>query len=73
MLNALENFENIVVMKAYKSVDKIADMVISKGRSLSCITVMSNIGMKDEYIGPVVPGREYGYFTTLLIKQEEKE
>ncbi|MBO4357062.1 MAG: precorrin-2 C(20)-methyltransferase [Candidatus Methanomethylophilaceae archaeon] len=73
LLNALENFENIVVMKAYKSVDKIADMVISKGRSLSCITVMSNIGMKDEYIGPVVPGREYGYFTTLLIKQEEKE
>ena len=73
LLNALDNFENIVVMKAYKSVDKIADMVVSKGRPLSCITVMSNIGMKDEYIGPVVPGREYGYFTTLLIKQEEKE
>jgi len=71
--NALENYENIVVMKAYKSVDKIADAVVSKGRDISCITVMSNIGMEDQYIGPVVKGREYGYFTTLLIKKEDKE
>ena len=71
--NALDNYENIVVMKAFKSVDRIADMVVSKGRDISCITVMSNIGMDDEYIGPVIRGREYGYFTTLLIKKEMKE
>jgi precorrin-2/cobalt-factor-2 C20-methyltransferase len=71
--NALDNYENIVVMKAYKSVDKIADAVTAKGRDISCITVMSNIGMEDQYIGPVVKGREYGYFTTLLIKKEAKE
>lgn len=71
--NALDNYENIVVMKAYKHVEQIADAVEKKGRDISCITVMSNIGMKDQYIGPVVRGREYGYFTTLLIKSEEKE
>jgi precorrin-2/cobalt-factor-2 C20-methyltransferase len=71
--NALDNHENIVVMKAYKHVDQIADAVEKKGRRKEDITVMSNIGMEDEYIGPVVKGREYGYFTTLLIKKEEKE
>jgi precorrin-2/cobalt-factor-2 C20-methyltransferase len=71
--NALDNHDNIVVMKAFKHVDSIADMVEKKGRKLSCITVMSNIGMEDQYIGPVVRGREYGYFTTLLIKKEEIE
>lgn len=70
---ALDHFENIVVMKAYKHVDQIAERVMAKGRDISCITVMSNIGMEDQYIGPVVKGREYGYFTTLLIKTEEKE
>ena len=71
--NALENYENIVVMKAFKSVDRIADIVAAKGRDVSCITVLSNVGMEDQYIGPVVKGRKYGYFTTLLIKSEEKE
>ena len=71
--NALDNHENIVVMKAYKHVDQIADAVVRKGRRIEDITVMSNIGMEDQYIGPVVKGREYGYFTTLLIKTEEKE
>jgi len=71
--NALDNYENIVVMKAFKHVEQIANAVIAKGRDVSCITVMSNIGMTDQYIGPVVRGREYGYFTTLLIKSEEKE
>jgi len=71
--NALDNYENVVVMKAYKHVDQIAKTVVAKGRTVSCITVMSNIGMQDQYIGPVVEGRQYGYFTTLLIKKEEQE
>ncbi len=71
--NALDNYENIVVMKAYKHVEGITEMVESKGYSASCITVMSNIGMEDQYVGPVIKGRGYGYFTTLLIKKEEKK
>ena len=70
---ALDNFENVVVMKAFKHVDQIADVAAKKGLPESCITVMSNIGMEDQYIGPLVRGREYGYFTTLLIKKEEKK
>ena len=36
-------------------------------------TVMSNIGMSDQYIGPMDPGRSYGYFTTVLIKRDKEE
>ncbi len=70
---ALDNYENIVLMKAYKHVDGITKMVKDKGYDVSCITVMSNIGMEDQYIGPAIEGREYGYFTTMLIKKEVKE
>ncbi len=70
---ALGTFENIVLMKAYKHVDGIVEVLESAGYDRSCITVMSNIGMEDQYIGPVTEGRKYGYFTTLLIKTEEKE
>ncbi len=71
--NALDRYENIVVMKAFKHVKGITEMVKSKGFSPKCITVMSNIGMEDQYVGPVIEDREYGYFTTLLIKKEAKE
>ena len=71
--NALDNHENVVVMKAFRHVDEIADRAVAKGRRLEDITVMSNVGMEDEYIGPVVRGRTYGYFTTLLIKKEEEK
>ena len=70
--NALGRYENIVVMKAFKHVRDITDMVVSKGYDQSCITVMSNIGMEDQYVGPVAD-RDYGYFTTLLIKTEGKK
>ena len=67
---ALDNFENIVVMKAFKSIDEIANILDTHGIERKCATVMSNIGMEDEYIGPLDTTRHYGYFTTVLIKKE---
>ena len=31
--------------------------------------LLSNIGMADEYVGPPSADRDYGYFTTLIIKK----
>lgn len=67
--SALDNFDNIVVMKAFKSIDMIADMMKAKGIDISKATVISNVGMDGEYVGPLVRDRDYGYFTTILIKK----
>ena len=67
--NALKTMDNIVVMKAFKSMDRIADLMESNGIPLEKATVISNLGMEGEYIGPIVRGRDYGYFTTVIIKR----
>ena len=67
--SALDSFENIVVMKAFKSIGRIAELMDSHGVPRECATVMSNVGMDDEYIGPLDTERDYGYFTTVLIKR----
>ena len=66
---ALEKFDNVVVMKAGKSVEKVLDILKSKGYGPGCVTVVSNVGMPDEYVGPADTGRTYGYFTTLIVKK----
>jgi precorrin-2/cobalt-factor-2 C20-methyltransferase len=66
---ALEKFDNVVVMKAGKSVEKVLDILKSKGYGPGCVTVVSNVGMPDEYVGPADAGRTYGYFTTLIVKK----
>lgn len=67
--NSLDNFDNIVVMKAFKSIPMIAKMMDERGIDRSKATVISNVGMPGEYVGPMDLTREYGYFTTVLIKK----
>ncbi len=73
LADALDNFDNIVVMKAFKSIGMIASMLEERSIPLSCATVISNVGMEGEYVGPMVVDRDYGYFTTVLIKKEVKK
>lgn len=68
--NAIAEFDNIVVMKAFKSMSEIASVMEGHGISLDCATVVSNVGMDGEYIGPIDLDRSYGYFTTVLIKKK---
>lgn len=64
---ALEQFDNLVIMKAGKALSWLLPML--EGHGLLEHTVMfRNVGMPDEYIGIPVAG-EYSYFTTLLIKK----
>ena len=67
--NSLDNFDNIVVMKAFNSIPMIAKMMDERGIDRSKATVISNVGMPGEYVGPMDLTREYGYFTTVLIKK----
>ena len=47
-------------------------MLINLFRAENCATVISCVGMKDEYIGPLDPERTYSYFTTVIIKREKR-
>lgn len=66
----LDKFDNLVVMKVGSHMKEIA-AVLAKRRLLEYTTVLSNVGMSDAYIGPVDINRNYGYFTTLIIKKGE--
>ena len=66
----LDVVDNLVIMKAFASIPAIIEMLEKRGIPLENATVMSNVGMEDEYIGPLDPKREYGYFTTVLIKKK---
>lgn len=65
---ALKTCDNLVVMKAGSSMAQIMDILREEGLEKKAV-VLSNIGMVDEYIGPPVEDRDYGYFTTLIIKK----
>ena len=66
----LDAVDNLVIMKAFASIPAIVEMLKARNIPLENATVMSNVGMSDEYIGPLDPSREYGYFTTVLIKKK---
>lgn len=65
---ALALFENIVIMKAGSCLCAVMEM-LKKHELTDCTMVLSNVGLEDEYIGPVDLNRTYGYFTTLIIRK----
>lgn len=69
---ALDASDNVVLMKAFLAIPEIITMLEGRGIPLANATVMSNVGMEDEYIGPLDPDRKYGYFTTVLVKKGER-
>ncbi len=69
----LASSDNIVVLKARDSMQVLADMMEKNGIPLENATVISNIGMEGEYIGPIDTNREYGYFTTVIVKKNRGE
>ena len=56
-------------MKAYDSLDIIAEILRRNSIPHECATVMCDVGTEKEYIGPIDLKRDYGYFTTVLIKK----
>ncbi len=69
----LETFDTIVVMKAGRCVPEIQEWMDRAGLPADSAAVLSNIGMEDAYVGPMEPGRTYGYFTTVIIKKTKGE
>lgn len=63
----LDTFDNIVVMKAGKSMDKIYDM-LERRSLLENAVVTGNIGMDGEFVGGISREKS-GYFTTVIIKK----
>ncbi|AIZ56598.1 S-adenosyl-L-methionine-dependent uroporphyrinogen III methyltransferase [Candidatus Methanoplasma termitum] len=69
VFKALRDFDNIVVMKAFNSMRTLASMMNELGIPHENAVVVSNVSMKDQYIGKFDPERKYGYFTTVIIKK----
>jgi len=67
---ALDEFDNVVIMKAYGSIEKISEKIDSLGKAAE-VLVVSNVGLEDQYIGPLDKNRRYGYFTTVIVKKNE--
>jgi precorrin-2/cobalt-factor-2 C20-methyltransferase len=65
----LDVFENLVIMKVGNHVKDIYDILKARGKEKNAI-IISNVGMEGEYVGPIIPDKEYGYFTTMIIKKE---
>jgi len=66
---AIRDFDNVVVMKAGKRIGEIREAMEANGIPVTGATVMHNVGMGDEYVGPLRDG-DYGYFTTVVIKKD---
>lgn len=71
--SAMESFDNVVVMKAFKSMPEIAAVMAECGIPAESAMVVSNVGMEDQYVGPMDADREYGYFTTVIVKKKGGE
>lgn len=65
----LDVFENLVIMKVGNHVKAIYDILKARGKEKNAV-IISNVGMEGEYVGPIIPDKEYGYFTTMVIKKE---
>lgn len=70
---ALDQFENLVIMKAGNSMEKLMDMFSERQIPPESATVISCVGMPGEYIGPIDTQREYSYFTTIIIKKNREK
>lgn len=67
--DAMGMFDNLVLMKAGRKMQLIASIMGEHHIDLSNATVISNVGMDNEYIGPMDVDRQYGYFTTVIVKR----
>ena len=65
---AIAHYDNVVIMKAGGSIGRILELMKKYDRAEGCATVISCVGMKDEYIGSL----EYSYFTTVIMKREKR-
>ena len=73
LYDAIGSFDNIVIMKSGRNVPLIAGIMGENHIPLDRATVISNVGMDGEYIGPLDTEREYGYFTTVIINKVSEE
>lgn len=66
-------FDSLVIMKAAKFIPTLKKLIAEREEYTDISAyVISNSGMEDEYIGALDDTREYGYLTTVIIKQKQK-
>lgn len=67
----IDNFENVVLMKAAKSIEEIG--IILKNKALDKnVVIVNNCGLEDETLTYDIESekiKEFGYFTTVILKK----
>lgn len=66
---ALDNFDTIIIMKAGNDAAALYDL-LKKRNLLGSAVAAQNIGIENELIEPLRPDRDYGYFTTVIVKKQ---
>ncbi|MGN0106451.1 MAG: precorrin-2 C(20)-methyltransferase, partial [Hominilimicola sp.] len=64
----IDDFDTIIIMKAGNDTDAIYNILERHGLENNAI-VSSCVGMEHELIEPIQKGKEYGYFTTVIVKK----
>ena len=65
----LELFDNVILMKASKSIRWLGEYMRQEKIPRTNAVVLCCVGLPGEYIGPLDESREYGYFTTVIVKK----
>ena len=65
----LDAFDNVVIMKAGKCIGWLREYMRRHGIPENCGTMLSCVGMEEEYVGPLDDRRTYRYFTTVILKK----
>ena len=66
--SVIDNFDNIVIMKAGKNMSKIYDC-LSERNLLNNAIIASRVGMDGGVTEKIKRDGDYGYFTTVIIKK----
>lgn len=68
----IDEFDTVIIMKAQGSADELCDILKSRGLEKNAVAV-SRVGMDGEIVEPPERGKDYGYFTTVIIKKNMRE
>lgn len=66
--DCLDMFDTVIIMKAGGDADEIYNILRRCGMEKNAVAA-SRVGMENELIENIQPGKKYGYFTTVIVKK----
>ena len=67
---ALDENDNVIIMKAHGHIETIIKLLCEHDIPFDNAIMMCNLGLIDEYVGPLDVRKDTTYFTTVLVKRD---